>query len=57
MIKCNRCGEVFDEDEALRIPQFVDDSGIVAFHTLACPFCLADEEDLDDYYDSGEDEE
>lgn len=55
MMKCNRCGEVFDEDEATRFPEYVDDSGIVAYYTLCCPFCNSDE--IDDYYDSGEDEE
>lgn len=54
MLKCEHCGEVFDESEATRIPEFVDDSRIAAFYTLACPFCNS--EDIEDYYE-GEDDE
>lgn len=52
MLICNRCGEVFDETDVTRIPEYVDDSRIIAFYTLVCPFCGSDS--IDDYYDSGE---
>lgn len=55
MLKCGHCGEVFDEDEVRRIPEYVDDSRIVAFYSYECPFCGS--EDIDDYYDSGEENE
>lgn len=54
MMKCERCGEIFDEDEATLIPEYVDDSCIVAFYTIVCPFCGS--EDIEEYYDSGEEE-
>ena len=55
MLKCNRCGELFDEEEARRIPEYVDDSRIIAFYSFECPYCGS--EDIDDYYDSGEESE
>ena len=56
-LKCATCGEVFDSEEARQIANYVDDSGIVAFWTPACPFCgsevyienIADDSD-DTYY-------
>ena len=54
MMKCDNCGELFDESEATRIPEYVDDSRIIAFYSIVCPFCGS--EDIDDYYDSGEEE-
>ena len=54
MLKCDHCGEVFDESEATRIPEFVDDSRIVSFYTLACPFCNS--EDIEDYYETDDEE-
>lgn len=55
MMKCERCGEIFDEDEATLIPEYVDDSCIVAFYTIVCPFCGS--EDIEEYYDSGEEDD
>ncbi len=55
MLICNRCGEVFDEADVTRIPEYVDDSRIIAFYTLVCPFCGSGS--IDDYYDSGEENE
>jgi len=52
MLICNRCGEVFDETDVTRIPEYVDDSRIIAFYTLVCPFCGSGS--IDDYYESGE---
>lgn len=52
MMKCSNCGEVFDEDEAVKIPEYVDDSRIIAFYSFACPFCMSD--DVDDYWEDAE---
>lgn len=54
-LKCATCGEVFDIEEARQIANYVDDSGIVAFWTPACPFCGS--EDVDEYYEMDEEEE
>lgn len=55
MMKCEHCGEVFDSDDARLIANYVDDSGIVAYWTPACPFCGS--ESVDEYYDPGDDDE
>lgn len=55
MLKCEHCGEVFDESEATRIPEFVDDSRIAAFYSIVCPFCGSEE--IDDYYEMDDEDE
>lgn len=52
MLKCGRCGEVFDEFEVVRIPEYVDDSRIIAFYSYECPFCHSD--DIDEYWEDSE---
>lgn len=54
-LKCATCGEVFDIEETRQIANYIDDSGIVAFWTPACPFCGS--EDVDEYYEMDEEEE
>lgn len=52
MLICNRCKNVFDESDVTRIPEYVDDSRIIAYFTPVCPFCGSGS--IDDYYESGE---
>lgn len=55
VLKCEHCGELFEDDEATKIAEYVDDSNMVAFYTMVCPFCGSEE--IDEYYDSGEEDE
>lgn len=55
MWKCNWCGEVFSEDEAVPRPLYVDDSNRVWHYIPTCPFC--GDEDIDEYVEPDEEEE
>ncbi len=55
MMKCDRCGELFSDEDMVRIPEYVDDSRIIAFYSYECPYCGSGS--IDEYYDPGEDEE
>ena len=48
-LKCENCGEVFDMDDAIPRPAYVDNSGIPAWYEPLCPYCRCDElEDAED---------
>lgn len=54
MMRCEDCKEIFEDDEAVYIAEYVDDSNRPAFYTPKCPYCGS--EDVEDWVDLGEDE-
>ena len=51
--KCNSCGLEFTEPA--EEPQYVDDSGYVAFSIPVCPYCGDD--DIEEVYDFGDEDD